>query len=125
MNGMAPDLGIVPATSEGSRSGLTLKIPPKSGSKESVQTLKDQFFTTYAPRMYNALPKVLRSLDHTFESFKGILDLFLEVVPDRPVLAGYVTGNLAPNGYRSNSLLDWLRNNPDMSNWIPECAVEK
>ena len=51
---MAPSLGIQVATEVGSRLGLTLRIPPKSGTKESVQTLKDIFFTTHAQKLFNS-----------------------------------------------------------------------
>ena len=70
--------------------------------------------------MFNNLPKALRSSKLTFASLKSLLDCFLNEVPDRPVLAGYVTGNLALNGRRSNSLLDWTRNNPEWKDWKPE-----
>ena len=118
--GMVPDLGVSIQSEENCRIGLTLKIPPKSGSKDIVQTMKDQFFTTSGPRLFNSLPGSLRTRNVTFGVFKARLDLFLESVPDRPVLAGYVTNNYSLNGRQSNSLCDWLRNQPELQKWVPD-----
>ena len=109
LNGMAPSLGIEVNTVAGSRLGLTLKVPRRSGSKELVQTMKDRFFTGFAPRLFNCLPVQVRECD-TFPSFKAGVDLFLMEVPDKPVLAGYFTPNWAKNGWQSNSIIDWTRN---------------
>ena len=112
MYGMAPSLGIQFNTEGGPRSGVCLKIPPMSGTKESVQTLKDRFFTTHAPKLFNALPGWIRAEQESYESFKCFLDLFLQDVPDKPVLAGYHTPNWSRSGRQSNSIIDWLRNYP-------------
>ena len=119
MNGLAPSLGVEAATLADSRLGFTVKIPAKSGSKESVQSMKDQFFSTHAPRLFNSLPKSIRngSSSMTKEIFKMNVDLFLENVPDHPILAGYHSGNLSLSSRMSNSILDWVRNNPQLLDW--------
>ena len=121
MNGKAPSLGFQTATTADSRLGFTVKIPSKSGSRESVQSMKDQFFTTHAPRLFNSLPRYIRNVSPSVsqEVFKGLVDQFLETVPDQPVLAGYHTVNQAQNGYMSNSVVDWSRRNPSWIDWIP------
>ena len=113
--GDAPSLGIEINTPAGSRLGLTLKIPQRSGTKELVQTMKDRFFTGFAPKLFNCLPVEVRESE-SFGSFKAGLDVFLMGVPDKPVLAGYHTPNWAKNGRQSNSILDWTRNYPDIVN---------
>ena len=118
--GMVPDIGIRIATQEESRLGLTVRVPEKSGSRELVQTLKDQFFTTHGPRLFNSLPKSIRVWGSSLEMFKVKLDMFLMVIPDQPVLAGYQSYNPARNGRNSNSIVDWVRNNPALQLWSPD-----
>ena len=120
VNGLVPDLGIQIATEEDSRLGLTIKIPAKSGSRDLVQTMKDQYFTTHGPRLLNSLPKCIRVRGTTMEAFKCLVDSFLMTVPDRPVLAGYQTNNPGVNGWNSNSIVDWIRNNPSLQDWSPD-----
>ena len=60
LTGKVPNIGLSIHTDESTRLGLTLTIPPKSGTKTSVQTLKDQFLTTFGPRLFNMLPRCLR-----------------------------------------------------------------
>ena len=120
LTGLVPNIGVEVATEESTRTGLTVKIPPKSGSKESVQTLKDQFFMTHAPRLFNSLPKCIRDRKLSMDSFKSLVDSFLMTVPDCPVLAGYPLNNPGVNGRNSNSVVDWIRNNPALQDWIPE-----
>ena len=120
LHGMAPSLGVQFNSDLGSRSGVTLKIPPKSGSKESVQTLKDRFFTTFGPKLFNSLPDWVRAETESFDKFKCGVDLFLEKVPDKPVLGGYYTPNWSRNGRQSNSIVDWIRNYPDLLDPAPD-----
>ena len=124
LKGLVPNIGIEVFTEESSRVGLTVKIPPKSGSKDSVQTLKDQFFMTHGPRLFNSLPKCIRNRELSMDSFKVLVDSFLMVVPDCPVLAGYQSNNPGINGRNSNSVVDWVRNNPSLMDWIPEDGGE-
>ena len=125
INGLVPDIGVQISSVESSRTGLTVRVPPKSGSKEIVQTLKDQYFTTHGPRLFNSLPKSLRERGSTLDSFKERLDQFLMSVPDRPVLAGYQPNNPGLNGWSSNSIMDWVRNYPSLLDWSPVCSVNK
>ena len=117
LHGLVPDIGIRVATEESSRLGLTLKVPAKSGIRELVQTLKDQFITTHGPRLYNSLPKEVRPRNTSFEVFKARVDTFLVDVPDQPVLSGYQTNNPGKNGWASNSIVDWVRNTPALQEW--------
>ena len=120
LNGVVPDIGLQLATTEESRLGLTVRVPAKSGSRELVQTLKDQFFSAHGPRLFNSIPKELRARGMSFDMFKARLDLWLMTVPDKPVLAGYISYNPAKSGWNSNSIIDWIRNNPGLQDWCPE-----
>ena len=119
IHGMAPDIGLQYVSFENSRNGFMVRIPSKSGSRESVQTMKDQFFTTHAPRLYNSLPKTLRVRGDSLEVFKAKLDVFMDLIPDNPILAGYTSNNRSSTGKQSNSILDWMRNSPHLSEWEP------
>ena len=123
LNGTVPNIGIQTATVESSRTGFSVKVPPRSGSKDIVKTLKDQFFTIHGPRLYNSLPRCLRERGGSLESFKCSLDQFLMTVPDCPVLAGYQPNNPGLNGWSSNSIMDWVRNNQTLLDWSPSCPV--
>ena len=117
INGKVPDLGFSFQSLEESRSGLTVKVPPKSGTKDLVQTLKDQFFTVHGPRLFNSMPACIRARGDSMELFKVKLDVFLMTVPDKPVLAGYNTPNTNTAGRQSNSIIDWVRTNPRLLEW--------
>ena len=76
LNGTVPNLGLQVASEESSRLGLTIRIPPKSGLKDSVQSMKDQFLTTHGPRLFNSLSKCVWDRGHSFETFKKMVDDF-------------------------------------------------
>ena len=52
---------------------------PKPGNK-----IRNQNFLSDGPRIFNILPKDLRSLQDSMEVFKKKFDQFLSVIPDRP-----------------------------------------
>ena len=120
LNGLVPNPGITVQTTAGSRSGLTALVPPLSGTKDSVRGLKERYFTCVGPRLFNSLPRILREDYSTLQTFKSHLDLYLEKIPDQPVLAGYATPNYSMNGRQSNSLIDWIRNRDDLKDYVPK-----
>ena len=50
-----------------------------------VQTLRENSFCIYGPKLFNALDKYLRNFDGALETFKRKLDTFLGTVADIPV----------------------------------------
>ena len=107
IQGLVPNSGLSWGLS--GRRGLLLTIPPISGSRMAVRTLRERSFFAVAPRLYNALPAQLRGFSGSLASFKSQLDCLLLSVPDLPV------SDLRPSfatdraGLPTNSLAHWLR----------------
>ena len=72
IQGLVPNCRLQWGTS-GQR-GLLVKIPPLSGSRMAIRTLKDRSFMTEAPHLYNSLPVHLREFSGSLASFKAALD---------------------------------------------------
>ena len=86
------------------RRGLHCQIPNLARNVTGrVKTLADQSFAVRGPKLFNELPKDLRSVDRSFDAFKGRLDKFLSSVPDQPSLPGYYQQVV------SNCLLDQIQ----------------
>ena len=60
-------------------------------------------------RLFNSIPISLRKWTGTKETFKNMLDKFLENIPDQPEIEGYIPGGKTLNGEASNSIADWTR----------------
>ena len=86
---------------ESSRYGLLARIPPLAvSSSTKAKSLYDNSFAVLGPKLWNLVPKSLKTVD-SMNAFKSNLDKFLKEVPDRPHVAGYVVQN-------NNSLLEWF-----------------
>ena len=86
---------------ESSRHGLLARIPPLTAySSPKAKSLYDSSFAIVGPKLWNLVPKSIKTLD-SMNVFKSSLDKFLNEVPDRPPVAGYVVQN-------NNSLLEWF-----------------
>ena len=85
------------------RRGLHCKLPNIVNTARSrIKTLADQSFAVRGPKLFNGLPKYLRTDDLSFDAFKRCLDRFLSHVPDQPSLPGYY------QPASSNGLLDQI-----------------
>lgn len=104
---MVPSLGL--DVRYDSRRGRVIKLPPLSGSAR-IQTIKDGTINIAGAKLFNSLPKILCDFNGLCELFKKLLDEYLEIVPDRPVIGGYHTCNLDIKGNQSNCLSEWSRN---------------
>ena len=80
-----------------------------TGKVKKIVTLKEKSLQNEGPRIYNALPKEIREINGTFDKFKTVLDMFLNLIPDCPVLKGYTTHTYDSKDRQSNSLPDWIR----------------
>ena len=102
MNGLiSNDLNI--KFSYNDRLGFRAAVPTPSGNNYKARSLFDNSIAVKGPLLFNILPKEVNCLP-TLTSFKEKLDFFLQTIPDRPPVAGYVTQN-------NNSLLEWKLSN--------------
>ena len=83
------------------RRGRYCVIPPLStNSSSKLKTIVDHSFAVRAAKLFNVLPKIIRSSESSTSSFKASLDSFLSSVRDQPLTPGY------HQPAASNSLLD-------------------
>ena len=83
IQGLVPNSGLTWSLS--GRRGLLLMVPPISGSRMAIRTLRERSFFTEAPRLYNALPAGLRGHVGSLASFKSLLDsLYLTFLSPTP-----------------------------------------
>ena len=85
---------------ENTRLGTQCKRLPFKSKIASVNSLRDNFFSHTAPKLYNLVPKMIKS-SRNIASFKRKLDNFLIKIPDFPPIPGYTCAN-------SNSLTGWV-----------------
>ena len=82
---------------------------PRLGRKCIIPTYnrsKDSSFTAHAPKLFNALPKSVRSASGiSAECFKKALDARLTHIPDEPQLPGYTQCRRAP----TNSIISMIK----------------
>lgn len=87
-------------TRENPRRGLNCVIPSISRSAtHRVKSMVEQSFAVRGPRLFNSIPANLRNGNLSYSSFKRQLDVYLNVVPDEPLLPNY------PHRHASNSLV--------------------
>ena len=82
--GLVPACGISAAPASNLRGGQMAYVPPLSGSRSAIQSLRDRHLTVEGPRLYNLIPAELRNLDITLAAFKAGVDRWLMLYPDRP-----------------------------------------
>ena len=106
---LVPSLGLQWSDQSMTRMGSTL-IPNKlKGKVLSARTLQKASIGIEGVRIFNSLPESIKKWSGTQDSFKEMLDRFLEKIPDNPI-----TETLIPEArdiYRhpSNSIPDWVR----------------
>ena len=105
--GLVPNCGLRWETH--GRRGLLVRLPPLSGSRMAIRTLREHSFGTEAPRLFNALPASLREHSGSLPTFKKALDELLMTVPDAPQSDSRSSLATTAEGLHSNSLRDWLR----------------
>ena len=82
------------------RLGIQCKRLPIKAKRAKIYTIRFNFFSHSAPRLFNLVPKQIKDAK-TVNSFKNMLDKFLAKIPDNPPVSGYKRLN-------SNSLCDWV-----------------
>ena len=78
--GQVPNVGIKIRSLENTRIGLKLE----TFNRKDINSIRKTSFQSLGPRLFNALPKDLRSLQDSMETFKLKFDKFLELLPDHP-----------------------------------------
>ena len=68
-----------------------------------VQTMRENSFSVYGPRLYNELTPEIRNYNGTLETFKVKLDKYLASVEDRPY------DPKEPKMAETNSIKDQIR----------------
>ena len=90
--------------------GKLIIYEKNTGRLQSIRTKRDQSIFRQGPKLFNSLPRCIRELDCTFDTFKKILDIFLSLIPDKPLLPGYKNGNLDLYRNETNCMVHWIRN---------------
>lgn len=81
------------------RHGTMCKRPKLNLRNQRLSTLRNQYFTSIGPALFNSIPGYIKS-SKSVNAFKNNLDTFLKFVPDTPPLPNYARQN-------NNSLLEW------------------
>jgi hypothetical protein len=105
--------GLVPNVSRTAHDGVRATQHPRRGTLCAIPPLnnraparivaqKEASFAVRGPRLFNCLPRHLRGIVGSLESYKRQLDGFLGTVADQPMLPHYYQGSA------SNSIIDQL-----------------
>ena len=115
LNNLAPNFSDpleIELTLGSDRRGLKCKIPGiVSGAARSWKTIRENTLRIKGSKLFNKLPADLRELGigegldepKRVIKFKGMLDKFLQTIPDQPNLIGYHAA------YQGNSILHHVR----------------
>ena len=109
LNGFAPPLGLEWSMSSLGRSGRTLAVEKVAGSTEGLKMRRRKSIQFEGVRLLNVLPSELRNFAGKVADFKGLLDNFLDNVPDEPWTDSLLPGAQDIDGKSSNSIYDWVR----------------
>jgi hypothetical protein len=115
---LVPNPGMNFGISTGRHGGLKFTIPDFTGKDGKVRTLITRSFFSEGPRLFNSLPAWMRDTGVSLITFKSRLDGLLSLLPDHPRTQNQSPEPTAANGFRSNSVRDWL-SHLDMLNWAP------
>ena len=89
------------------RTGRSCVYPRTYFAQSRLRNIYDSSMVVHGSKLFNCLPRSIRNLSGcSLNCFKQILDNYLRIIPDKPVIPGYVGGNQTL--YGSNSLLDIL-----------------
>ena len=92
------------------RTGIKAEIPERDKKLPTrIINLRENYFTTFGPKLFNALPREVREFTTDSERdkvlpFKNNLDKYLQYIPDQP----HVQGLQSRRAARSNSIIDQI-----------------
>ena len=76
----------------------------------NIRNLKIKSIFGHGPTLFNSLPRSIRDISKSFEEFKRMTDIFLSLIPDQPILKGYISHNYDNNQRQTNSIIYWIKN---------------
>ena len=106
--GFVPSLGLHTRTDR--RFGVLIDIPKLTGNVCRIVTLKEKMIHTAGSKLFNCLPRTIREFVGNPLEFKAILDQYLSLIPDCPILPGYTSHNLDAENRQSNCIIMWTKN---------------
>ena len=90
---------------------------------QSVKTKRDRSIFGQGPILFNSLPRIIREYEGNFKGFKALIDVVLDIIPDRPCLNGYRNGNNDIFDKETNSISTWM-SNLNLQEWMPPSDME-
>ena len=123
LNDLAPSLGINWVNNGTSRSGRTLEVRKVKGLSSSLQTQRRRTIQHEGVRLLNVIPSPIQNFSGKAETFKYLLDNFLECVPDQPYTDSLVPEARDYNDKPSNSIYDWCKSG--RIQWTPPIELER
>ena len=97
------------------RQELKCYLPKLDAQMKHLSTLRNNFFTSTGPSIFNALPAKIKEAQ-SLDCFKHQLDQFLRKIPDLPPTPGYPSLN-------KNSVLEWLTGSYNFADVINTLAA--
>ena len=111
LQGLVPNCGI-DRLEYSSKGRLAAQPNCRSGKWEQIKTLKEKSFCSEGPKLFNALPRCIRDCTLSKDSFKSLLDSFLELIPDQPSGKAWEQPGAFNNSDKpSNSIRFWIELN--------------
>ena len=124
-SGLGPNFGL-DWNQEKRRRGRRFLIGKCKGDCLKYRTLKENSLGIEGERLFNRLLRVIRNFDGTLTNFKGILDKFLEQIPNEPYMGGtMVKSALNLNVKPSNSIRDWIHTLRTFSSETEEDVIKE
>ena len=117
LTNQVPNPGIIWQNNE--RTGIKAKLPERNNKmKAFINNLRENFFTTTGPKLFNCLPKEVRNFQTESQNqilcFKNNLDKYLTHIPDQPNCQSLQSQRQAS----SNSIIDQIHYiRPNNLNW--------
>ena len=121
MNNLVPSLGFSYWVHP--KMGRMIKYYKNTAKVQSVKTKRDRSIYGQGPILFNALPRCIREHEGTFKSFKALVDIVLDLIPDRPCLNGYRNGNNDIFDKETNTIPIWI-SNLKLQEWTPPNDLE-
>ena len=100
-----------------------IKYYKNNARVQSVKTKRDRSIYGQGPILFNAMPRIIREHEGTFKSFKALVDILLDLIPDRLSLNGYRNENNDIFDKESNSIPIWI-SNLELQEWTPPADLE-
>ena len=108
IQGKVPSLGF--NTKWDPRRGTQIVVNRTVGYRDSFKTIREKSIFGIGPKLYNSLPRSIRDIGNNFNHFKFALDSYFSLIPDEPILRGYISHNYDGKCNQTNSIIHWITN---------------